>query len=122
MPLDRRQKWRLTVRHASDVEHEEFDDLDTAIGEMRRRAEAVRAEGPLPPSSALRSFEPEDQVHARLQISGRGLLRRPTAGIDVRGDGTLVAFRGTLAREQLKPEAGTTPFDAVRETLLGRAR
>jgi hypothetical protein len=89
---------------------------------MKRRAEEVRAEGPLPPSSALRNFEPEDQVHARLQISGRGLLRRPTAGIDVRGDGSLVAFRGTVGREKLEPKAGATPFDAVRETLLGPAR
>ena len=109
------------MRHASEVEHEEFDTLEGAIGGMEGRAEEVRAEGPLPPSSALRNFEPGDQVHARLQISGKGLLRKPTAGIDVRGDGSLVAFRGTIAREELEPRAGETPFDAVRETLSGEA-
>ena len=107
------------MRHASEVEHEEFDTLEEAIGEMERRASGIRAEGPLPPSSALRDFEPGDQVHARLQISGKGLLRKPTAGIDVRGDGSLVAFRGTVAREELEPSVGETPFDAVRETLAG---
>jgi hypothetical protein len=115
-----RPRWKLTVRHASEVEHEEFGTLEEAIGEMERRAKEVRAEGPLPPSSALRNFEPGDQVHARLQISGRGLLRKPTAGIDVRGDGSLVAFRGTVAREELEPGAGETPFDAVRKTLSGK--
>ena len=69
---------------ASDVEHEAFDDLDAAIAEMKsRRGGSGRgaADALLGPAH----FEPEDQVHARLQISGRGLLRKPTAGIDVRG-------------------------------------
>jgi len=110
------------VRHASEIEREEFDALDAAIAEMEKRAAEIRAEGPLPPSSALRNFEPADQVHARLQLSGRGFLRKPSAGIDVKGDGSLVAFRGTVAREELEPEAGETPFDAVRETLSGGGR
>jgi hypothetical protein len=122
MGANRSGKWTLTVRHASQVKHEEFDDLEAAIGEMERRAEEVRAEGPLPPSSALRHFEPRDQVHARLQISGRGLLRRPSAGVDVRGDGSVVAFRGTVAREELRPAPGETPFEAVRKTLASKAR
>ena len=115
-------RWKLTVRHGSDVEHVEFDDLDAAIAELKRRAERVRAEGPLQGTSALRDFAPEDQVHARLQISGKGLLRKPTAGVDVKGDGSLVAFRGTVMREELEPEGRDTPFDAVRETLAEKAR
>jgi hypothetical protein len=115
-------RWKLTIRHGSDVEHEGFDDLDAAIAEMKRRAEGVRAEGPLSPSSALRDFAPKDQVHARLQISGKGLLRKPTAGVDVKGDGSLVAFRGTVMREELEPEEQGTPFDAVRETLAEKTR
>jgi len=109
--------WKLTVRHGSDVEHESFDDLEAAIGEMKRRAEGVRAEGPLAPSSALRDYAPADQVHARLQISGKGLLRKPTAGVDVKGDGSLVAFRGALMREELDRGELETPYDAVLRTL-----
>jgi hypothetical protein len=109
--------WKLTVRHGSDVEHESFDELDEAVAAMRERAMAIRAEGPVKPVSSLRDFGPEQQVHARLQISGRGLLRKPVAGVDVRGDGTFMPFRGSVTREELDPSGHETPFDLVRETL-----
>lgn len=89
---------------------------------MRERALAIRMEGPVRPASFLRSFEPGRQVHARLQLTGRGLLRKPVAGVDVRGDGTFVPFRGGMMREELDPTDYDTPFDAVRETLRRDAR
>jgi hypothetical protein len=110
-------QWRLTVRHGSDVEHEEFDGLDAALAEMRRRALAIRAEGPVRAVSSLRDYGPGDQVHARLQLSGKGLLRKPTAGIDVRGDGTFVPYSGAVRREELDPTDYDTPFDVVRQIL-----
>jgi hypothetical protein len=109
--------WKLTVRHGSDVEHESFEDLDEAVAAMRERALAIRTEGTAKPVSALRDFGPEQQVHARLQLAGKGLLRKPVAGIDVRGDGTFMPYRGGVTREELDPTAYETPFDAVRETL-----
>lgn len=112
--------WKLTVRHGSDVYNERFGDLDEAVEEMRRRALAIRAEGPAKPVSVLRDFGPEQQVHARLQLTGRGVLRKPVAGVDVRGDGTFMPFRGGVTREELDPTAYDTPFDAVRETLQAR--
>jgi hypothetical protein len=112
--------WKLTIRHGSDVSHEAFDDLDAAIAEMRQRALAIRAEGPVKGVSALRDFGPRQQVHARLQLAGRGLLRKPVAGIDVRGDGTFMPYRGAVRREELDPSGHDTPFDLVRETLDGR--
>lgn len=84
---------------------------------MRRRALDIRAAGPAKPVSALREFGAADQVRARLQIAGRGLLRKPVAGVDVRGDGTFVPFRGGVARQELDPTDHDTPFDLVRETL-----
>jgi hypothetical protein len=65
----------------------------------------------------LRDFKPGQQVQARLQLTGKGLLRKPTAGVDVRGDGTFMPFRGGVAREELDPTDYDTPFDAVREAL-----
>jgi hypothetical protein len=109
--------WKLTVRHGSDVDHVGFDDLDSAVAAMRERALAIRAEGPVKGVSSLRDFGPEQQVHARLQLSGKGLIRKPVAGIDVRGDGTFMPFRGGLRREELDPSRHETPFDLVRETL-----
>lgn len=89
---------------------------------MRERALAIRAEGPARPVRSLRDFEPGDQVNARLQLSGRGLFRKPAAGIDVRGDGTFVPFRGGVVREELDPTHHDTPFDLVRETLAAEDR
>jgi hypothetical protein len=109
-------KWKLTIRHGSDVKHEKFSDLGEAVAEMRRRALAIRAEGPARPVSSLRDFGPKDQVRARLQLSGRR-LRGPVAGVDVRGNGEFVPFRGGMRREELDPSRHETPFDVVRETL-----
>jgi hypothetical protein len=110
-------RWKLTIRHGSDVDHAQFEDLAEAVAAMRERALAIRAEGPGRPVRSVRDFEPRDQVNARLQLSGRGLFRKPVAGVDVRGDGTFVPFKGGVVREELDPTQHHTPFDLVRETL-----
>ncbi len=107
------------MRHGSEVDHLGFEDLGEAVAAMRERALEIRAEGPVKGVSALRDFGPEAQVHARLQLSGKGLLRKPTAGIDVRGDGTFMPYRGGVRRDELDPSGHETPFDLVRETLEG---
>ena len=38
---------KLTIRHGSNVSSEQFESLDEAIDELRRRAEEIRSEGPL---------------------------------------------------------------------------
>jgi len=89
---------------------------------MRERALAIRSEGPVDRVQSLRDFEPRDQVRARLQLSGGGLLRKSVAGVDVRGDGSFVPFAGGVAREELDPTDHETPFDLVRETLEAERR
>ncbi len=84
---------------------------------MREQALEIRARGPAQKVSALRDFGPEAQVRARLQLSGKGWLRKPVAGIDVRGDGTFMPFSGGIGREELDPAGHDSPFDLVRETL-----
>jgi len=110
------------VRHGPDVDHTQFENLDEAVTAMRSRALDIRAEGPARPVSALRDFSPADQIHARLQLTGNGLLHKPVAGIDVRGDGTFMPYRGRVRREELDPSGHETPFDLVRETLEGDGR
>jgi hypothetical protein len=117
-----RQRWKLTVRNGADVTHVGFDDLGEAVEAMRERALAIRAEGPVKTASMLRDFGPEAQVRARLQLKGRGLLRKPIAGVDVRGDGTFMPYRGGVGREELDPSGHETPFDLVRETLEADGR
>lgn len=83
----------------------------------------IRSAGPAKPVRSLRDFEPADQVRARLQLTGRaGLLRKTTAGVDVRGDGTFMPFRGGVGREELDPTDHETPFELVRETLEAEDR
>jgi hypothetical protein len=114
-----RSKWKLTVRRGGgDVEHEGFDDLGEAVAAMRSRALEIRSEGPARPVNSLRRFEPSALVNARLQLTGSGrLFRKPSAGVDVRGDGTFVPFAGGVTRLELDPTDHDTPFDIVRETL-----
>ena len=112
-----RPRWKLTVRKGSDVEHASFDELDEAVEALRARALEIRSEGPAKEVRSLRDYGPGDQVQARLQLTGRGLLRKPVAGVDVRGDGTFVPFRGGVGREELDPSSHETPFELVRETL-----
>ncbi len=114
-----RPSWKLTIRAGAEVDHESFDDLGAAVTAMRKRALKIRAEGPPKTTNLIRTFKPADQVRARLELSGRGLLHKPVAGVDVRGDGTFVPYRGGLRREELDPSGHDTPFDLVRETLEG---
>jgi hypothetical protein len=79
--------------------------------------ERIEAEGPLARVSALRTFEPGDRVAARLEITSGGVLRRSAAGLDLMGDGRLVAFAGAVGRRPLEPCDGETPYDAVRREL-----
>lgn len=72
------------------------------------------------PVAGFRDYEPRDQVHARLQLSGGGLLRKLVAGVDVRGNGEFVPYSGGVRREEIDPVDHETPFDAVRETLEER--
>ena len=117
-----RSQWKLTVRHGSEVDHAGFDDLDEAVAAMRERALAIRAQGPVKSASFIRDYAPGDQVQARLQLKGKGLLRKPVAGIDVRGDGTFVPYRGGVGRSEMDSADHDTPFDLVRETLQAEAK
>jgi hypothetical protein len=45
------------------------------------------------------------------------LLRKPVAGVDLRGNGAFTPFSGRIRREELDPTDHDTPFDLVRETL-----
>ena len=62
---------------------------------------------------ALREFSAADRVAARLEISSGGWLRGAAAGVDVMGDGSVVAFTGGVRREPLERRDGETALEAV---------
>lgn len=110
-------KWRLVIRHGSDVKHERFDDLDAAIAAMAVRTQEIQREGPLEEVKAIRDYGPGQRVHARLELSTGGLFRGREAGLDVMGDGALVPYVGVVRKRRLEPDGGESPFDAVRAAL-----
>ena len=95
--------WKLTIRHGSDVSRQRFDDLDEALGAAR----AAAAEARLDSVSAIRDYEPSQLVNARIEITGKGLFKPPTAGIDIQGDLSVVPFAGGVSRQTL--EGSTLP-------------
>lgn len=100
-------QWKLTVRHGPDVNRQTFDDLDSALGAAREAADEVISEGPLDSVSAIREYEPSQIVNARIEITGKGIFRPPTAGIDIQGDLKIVPYAGGVRRQTL--EGSTLP-------------
>ncbi len=110
-------KWKVTVRHGSSVGRERFGTLGEAIGEARRRVEEIQQGDRLPHISMLREFTPEEQVNARIEISGPGLLRGREGGIDVMGDGTAIAYTGAIRKEQIEADSLEQAFERLADAL-----
>ena len=111
--------WTLTARRGSDVSREKLDSLDDAIAEAERQTDEVIADGPLSSVKAIRDYEPVKLVKARIEISGKGMLRPPTAGIDIHGDLSLTGFRGSIARKPFQATDAKEIFAEIRD-YLGR--
>jgi hypothetical protein len=86
---------------------------------MERAVNEVREAGPLEGVKMLRDFEPGERVAARIELSTGGWLRGREAGVDVMGDGSLVAYGGGMGRRRLERRDGESAFDAVRRELAG---
>jgi hypothetical protein len=109
--------WRLTVRVGPEVDKERYEDLDAALAAARARAAAVIAGGGLGTVKAFRDYEPGQRVQARIEVSGKGLLRGPEAGIDVMGDGSLVPYAGAVRRRRLEAATLDEAIAALRRAL-----
>jgi hypothetical protein len=109
--------YRLTVRRGSRVVRESFDSLDRAIAAMTRAVDETRAEGPLEGVKMLRDFAPGERVAARMELSTGGWFRGREAGVDVMGDGRLVAYAGGMGRRELDASSDDAAFEAVRREL-----
>jgi hypothetical protein len=104
--------WQLVVRSGPRVEklraaslEEALDLLETetrVLANTERRAEL---------DARYRTFSPADQVAARVE------LRRPRAGFDVRGDGSVHAWTGRVRRRPVEPRGDETVYEALRRSV-----
>jgi hypothetical protein len=109
-------RYTLTARVRGKVTRERFDELAQALDELERRGHALqgRADADVVGGSLVRRFEPEEQVTARLELSGPGRVR---AGVDVRGDGSAVPFTGRVLRKPIERRRDESAYDALRRTV-----
>jgi hypothetical protein len=108
-------RWTLTARIRGKVERERFADMQAALDALERRGHTLqgRADADAVGGTLMRRFQPEDLVTARLELRGP----RVTAGVDVRGDGSAVAFTGRLRRSEIQRRDRETAYDALRRQL-----
>jgi hypothetical protein len=111
--------WKVTVRDGPKVGREKFADVDGAIAYAERRVDEIRREGGLPTITAFRKHTSGQRVKARIEISGPGLIRSPQGGIDLMGDGTVIAYTGAIRKETIEADSPGQAFERLRAMLHG---
>ncbi|HEX5925023.1 MAG TPA: hypothetical protein VFY45_14425 [Baekduia sp.] len=89
-------------RRDGETEKRRFATLAEAVDELEtelRSVASVIARAPRVERALGREYEPAEQVAVRGELRGPGRLR---AGVDVRGDGTVVAFTGVVRRRPIE--------------------
>jgi hypothetical protein len=110
--------YRLRVRAGPKVERTKHDDLDDALRALEQRAAELQETAPRRTVDLkVRQFEPVQQVAARLELKGPGRLR---AGLDVRGDGSIEAWTGSIRRQVVEQKRRESAFDALRRAVRPR--
>jgi hypothetical protein len=103
--------YRVTVRRGPKVDHSTHDSLDDALTVVEADARTAPRRGSV--EFLSRSYEPGDLVAVRIELKGP----RIRAGVDVRGDGEMVAWTGRIRRAVIEPQRGESPLSALRRTL-----
>lgn len=113
--------WKLTERVGPRVRRRRFDELDSALDALRARARELAGAAPAQPVDVrFRRFEPGEQVVARLELAGpQRLVPSARGGVDVRGDGSVHAYRGRVRRRELAAGRDGAPYAALRRALSG---
>ena len=111
--------YAVTIRVASQVTRRRVPTLEDAIDVLEMELRALGPSARRAPARAfMREVAPVAQVSARGELSGPGRLRpKVRAGADVRGDGSIEAYRGKVQRDVIEQERGESPFDALRRVL-----
>jgi hypothetical protein len=106
--------YRVTVRRGPKVERSTHEALDDALTVVE--ADARTAPRRAGVEFLSRHYAPGDVVAVRIELKGPRLR----AGVDVRGDGDMVAWTGRLRRATIEQEPGESALAALRRTLVTR--
>jgi hypothetical protein len=111
--------WTVTVRASARVERMRFDQLGPALDELEARAKALSGSAPKRPLELrVKTYDPVQRVFGRVELAGpQRVLPGVRAGVDVRGDGSVEAYRGRVRRELIEQRKGETPFEALRRAV-----
>ncbi len=110
-------KWKLTVREGPNVNRRSFSELDEAIEAAGESAGEILDAPQLKPIKSLRNFDPVQLTKARIEISGKGLIKPPTAGLDIRGDNSILGYTGSVRRKAMDAEGIKPVLKQIRQAL-----
>jgi hypothetical protein len=106
--------YKLTIRTGPRIERVKAETLDEALDALEMHARAASNTERLPAVDVrVRRYEPGDRVAVRAELRGPGVA----GGVDVLGDGAVNAYTGRIRRKAVDPEAGQSPYDALRTAL-----
>ena len=111
--------YRVSVRSGGSVLREKVDGVDEALAWVERAAREA-ADGPRLAAVDLRArrFEPEDQIAARAELAGPQRWRPDVrAGLDVHGDGSVVAWTGGVNRAAIEEARDESAYAALRRVV-----
>jgi hypothetical protein len=115
-------RWKLTERAGPKVSRSSFDDVERALEELESRGRELADAAPGESVNVkYKRFEPDQRVVARLELAGpERFVPSVRAGVDVRGDGSVEAFRGRVRPEVISENRGESPYAALRRVLHDR--
>lgn len=113
--------YTVIVRVGPKVTRKRVPTLDDAIDLLELELRGLGPSARRAPARAFaREIAPVAQVAARGELSGPTRLRPSVrAGADLRGDGSIEAYRGKVQRAVVAQQRGESPFDALRRVLGG---
>jgi hypothetical protein len=99
-----------------------FDALEPALAALQSHVTEIAQEASRSPAETkLRRYGPEQQVVARLEISGpQRRLASIYAGIDIQADGSTRPYLGRVRRRPIDVAADEHPAAAIRRILQDR--
>jgi hypothetical protein len=102
----------VTIRRGGRVERSRFSSLEEALDEIEARGRELQRTTRAKPvdTKVLGRWEPAQQVAARLELARLG-------GVDIRGDGSAVAFTGRLRRRLVDERGDESSYDALRRQV-----